>query len=145
MSAGVFTLVLIHLALTAVMTGLIWFVQIVHYPLYREVPENAFASYQRQHLRGAGPLIAPVMVFELLTLALVLWKTPHPMFFASGVVLAAIWLSTFLLQVPLHRRLESHRDETSIRRLVGTNWIRTVGWTLRTFLVNAGFWGILAA
>ena len=145
MSAGVFTLLLIHLALTAAMTGLIWFVQIVHYPLYREVPEDAFAAYQQRHLRGAGPLIAPIMVFELLTLALVLWKTPHPMFFASGVVLAGLWLSTFLIQVPLHRRLEARRDETSIRRLVGTNWIRTLGWNLRTVLVNAGLWGILAA
>ena len=60
MSAGVFTLLLIHLALTAAMTGLIWFVQIVHYPLYREVPEDAFAAYQQRHLRGAGPLIAPI-------------------------------------------------------------------------------------
>ena len=145
MSAGVFALLLLHLALTAAMTGLIWFVQIIHYPLYREVPEDPFHAYQERHLRSAGPLIAPMMVFELLTLGLVLWKAPHPMFFASGAVLAAIWLSTFLIQVPIHRRLEARRDEAAIGRLVGTNWIRTAGWTLRTILVNAGFWGILAS
>ncbi len=145
MSAGLFALLLLHLALTAAMAGLIWFVQIIHYPLYREVPEVAFHDYQQRHLRGAGPLIAPLMVLELLTLGLVLWKAPHPLFFASGVVLAAIWLSTFLLQVPLHRRLEAQRDEAAIGRLIGTNWIRTTGWTLRMLLVNAGFWGILAS
>lgn len=145
MSTGLCTVLLIHLALTAAMTGLIWFVQVVHYPLYRDVGGESFAAYQARHLRGAGLLIPPLMVFELLTLGLILWKIPRPMFFASAFVLAAIWASTFLLQVPLHKRLEISRDEAAMRRLVGTNWIRTLGWTLRLVLVNSGFWGILAA
>ena len=34
---------LVHLLATAFMTGLIWFVQLVHYPLMKEVAATGFA------------------------------------------------------------------------------------------------------
>jgi len=43
------TLIWIHTASTLVMTGLIWFVQLVHDPLMRLVGEKSFARYQ--HMR----------------------------------------------------------------------------------------------
>jgi hypothetical protein len=36
-----------------------------------------------------------------------------------------------MLQVPLHQKLSSGFDAAVHRRLVATNWWRTVGWTLR--------------
>ena len=46
-------------------------------------------------------------------------------------VLGIIWLSTFALQAPAHRRLLAGFDEGVHRRLVRTNWIRTAGWLAR--------------
>ena len=43
----------------------------------------------------------------------------------------AIWLSTFALQVPRHDELRGGFDARAHEQLVGTNWIRTVLWTLR--------------
>jgi hypothetical protein len=48
-----------------------------------------------------------------------------------------IWLSTALLQVPRHRALEAGFDPAAHRALVATNWIRTVAWTARGFLLLA--------
>ena len=49
-----------------------------------------------------------------------------------GVGLAAlIWLMTWAVQVPAHRRLESGFDPMACRRLVRSNWARTIAWTLR--------------
>jgi hypothetical protein len=45
-----------------------------------------------------------------------------------------IWISTFLVQVPLHRRLSAAWDPVAARRLVQTNWIRAAAWTLRGVL-----------
>ena len=47
------------------------------------------------------------------------------------LLLAVIWLSTGLVQVPLHRLLGKGRDGAAIRRLVTSNWLRTIAWTSR--------------
>ena len=36
---------LVHLLATTTMAGLIWFVQVVHYPLFAHVPASASAAY----------------------------------------------------------------------------------------------------
>lgn len=51
------------------------------------------------------------------------------------LLLSIVWVSTFLLQVPLHNALNHAYDSEKIRRLVKTNWIRTLAWTLRSFLL----------
>jgi hypothetical protein len=50
-------------------------------------------------------------------------------------LLAGIWLSTFLLQVPQHNVLLQGFAEEAHRKLVITNWIRTVLWSCRGILV----------
>ena len=47
-----------------------------------------------------------------------------------------IWLSTALLQVPCHEDLSNGFDTEIHRRLVATNWIRTVAWSLRSLLAT---------
>jgi len=45
--------------------------------------------------------------------------------------LVVIWASTAMVQMPLHDRILKGPDTHAQRRLVSTNWIRTVAWTLR--------------
>jgi hypothetical protein len=42
-------LLLTHAAATLVMVGVIWFVQIAHYPLMARVSAGEFAAYEREH------------------------------------------------------------------------------------------------
>ena len=54
----------------------------------------------------------------------------------TGALLIAIcWMSTLLIQVPLHLRLKANHAAASIERLLLTNWIRTLAWSGRAFLV----------
>ena len=53
----------------------------------------------------------------------------------SLCLLAVVWISTFAVQVPLHRRLAEGYDAARHRRLVLSNWIRTLAWTARAVLV----------
>ena len=56
----------------------------------------------------------------------------------TGLTLVAVlWISTGLLQVPLHQTLGGGFDAVAHQRLVATNWIRTVAWGLRATLVLA--------
>lgn len=117
---------------TFAMVGLIWFVQIVHYPMMRRFPENGFAAIAREHCERTGSVVLPLMTLELAS-GVMLWIVGlrEPLFALSLGLLALIWLSTATLQAPLHRRLIQGKDPLVLNRLIATNWIRTVAWTLR--------------
>ena len=130
---------LAHLGSTLYMVGLIWFVQRVHYPLFSGVGPDGFAAYAQEHVERTGPVVGPAMLIEAGT-ALVLCVAP-PAGVGLGArllgvaLLAVVWLSTWGLQVPRHRDLAAGFDASPHRRLVGTNWIRTVAWSARGLLV----------
>lgn len=42
-------LLAVHVAATWFMVGLIWFVQLVHYPLFARVGRGGFAAYEGAH------------------------------------------------------------------------------------------------
>ena len=53
------------------------------------------------------------------------------------VLLAAIWISTAFVQVPLHRALEREFDARAAQTLVRTNWFRPAAWTARGVIAIA--------
>ncbi len=130
-----------HAGATWFMVGLIWFVQVVHYPLMGEVPTYAFSAYARSHQRRTTWIVGPVMILEGFSAMMLLW-TPHrefagtPMRWIGLTLLILIWASTFAVQVPLHERLASGFDRAVWRRLVTTNWLRTIAWTFRGIIAT---------
>lgn len=129
---------LINFAATCAMFGLIWFIQLVHYPLFRLVGTIGSRTYQTEHMSRTTWVVAPLMCLEGIT-ALWLALDPPPGISASLVwlgvlLLVLIWLSTALLQVPCHQSLLDGFDARIHQRLVRTNWIRTVAWTIRAIL-----------
>ena len=129
------TLTIVHAAATWFMAGLIWFVQVVHYPLFAAVGAREFAAYERRHQRRTTLVVGPVMLVEAASaVGLAVLLAPGPLRVAAWVgaaMLAVVWVSTFAVQVPLHGRLGAGLDSTLVRRLVLSNWVRTVLWTGR--------------
>jgi hypothetical protein len=125
-----------HAAATLFMAGLIWFVQVVHYPLFRRLGPTDAAGYAQEHARRTGWVVGPVMLAELV-LGLALAARGGPLAWISLVLLGVIWASTAWIHVPLHRRLAVAPDPAAVERLVRTNWIRTAAWTLRAPLALA--------
>lgn len=122
------------------MTGLIWMVQLVHYPLMALVGTQGFAEYHARHSRRITLIVGPVMALELFTGALLLFPLGAiPAWFALAnlALLLTTWASTGLLQVPRHKRLAQAFDVAVHRQLVGTNWVRTAGWTIRSIALCA--------
>ena len=120
------------------MAGVIWIIQIVHYPLFAQVGTESFVQYAASHNRLITWVVAPLMLIELLvSLGLLTPLTPPGLRIAAVIgmiLLAIIWITTFGLSVPAHTRLADGFDPAAHARLVSTNWIRTVGWTLRALL-----------
>jgi hypothetical protein len=129
----------VQAGVTCMLAGLAWTVQAVHYPLFARVGREAWPAYHAAHVARITPLVAPLMVLELALAGWVLWAGALPAAAAwAGLGMAgAIWLSTALLQVPLHDRLAQGLDEALVRRLVATSWLRTLLWTARAGLCLA--------
>jgi hypothetical protein len=126
-----------HLLTTFAMVGVIWFVQIVHYPMMAIFDRENFASHEKEHCDRTGWVVVPLMLVEIFTFALLLIEGIRSnAFLISGLLLGVIWASTFLIQVPLHRRLLGGWNARQHQRLVTTNWIRTAAWTGRGFLLS---------
>lgn len=49
------------------MTGLIRFVQIVHYPLFTKIGSRGFAQYAESHRHLTSLVVVPLMLLELLS------------------------------------------------------------------------------
>ena len=124
-----------HAAATLFMTGVIWFVQLVHYPLFAAVGEGEAAAYHRAHGRRTSWVVGPPMLVELAAAVALVWMAPAGVgrgwAWCGLALLGVVWLSTAALQVPAHQRLDAGRDRATERQLVAGNWIRTVAWSAR--------------
>jgi len=123
------------------LVGLVWMVQRVHYPLFAQVGPSRFAAYERAHVDRITPVVAPAMLIEAGSALALVWfpvaGVPTLLAWLGLVLVLLIWGATFALQVPRHANLRSGFDATAHRRLVGSNWIRTVLWSLRGVVVLA--------
>lgn len=140
---------LAHAALTWCLVGLIWTIQLVHYPLFAGVGAGGFPAYAAKHSRRITSLVAPLMLLEVLTGALLLFSPPPVppvwVWWAGTALLALIWASTAFVQVPLHARLGAGFDARAHAALVTSNWLRTLAWTLRGLLVAWALGAVLGA
>lgn len=121
------------------MVGLIWFVQVVHYPLFGRVGIEDFPSYAEAHSRLTTWIVGPPMLLEASTAVILLFARPEgvpaALVWIGAVLLAVVWLSTALLQVPRHTTLGLGFDADAHRLLVLSNWVRTAAWSLRGLVV----------
>ena len=129
---------LAQLGSTLPLVGLIWFVQIVAYPLFFEASSlspRAFSSYHLAHSTRITFLVLPLMLTELVAAGAWLFWRPTGVslaFCCVGLALVVVaWGTTGLLSVPRHEILARGFEAGAHRSLVATNWIRTACWSVR--------------
>ena len=141
-------LLLANLCATGMLVGLIWTIQLVHYPLLTMVGSEALPEYLAGHLARISILVAPWMLVEFLTASLMLrWHptaVPRWMVTAGFGLCAGLWGSTILVQGPVYVSLAEAATPELLDRLTMTNWLRTVGWTARGILCLMMAWRLVA-
>jgi hypothetical protein len=128
----------VQLATSFSMLGLIWLIQLVHYPAFHSIEASKFSAFHAMHSSKISLIVAPLMLAELGAAVFLCFQPP-----AFGVRVQAVllvltlvaWISTFFLQVPLHGALGNGNDSETINRLVQTNWIRTAAWTVKAVVL----------
>ena len=134
---------------TAVMVGVIWTVQLVHYPLFSAVGEGEFVAYHSEHVKLITLIVGPAMLVELMTALALVAQPPRGVGVApmiAGLVLVGVaWGVTAVFSVPMHNALAGGFDAKAHSALVSTNWLRTLAWTARGGLMAWALWRVLGA
>ena len=118
------------------LTGVIWTIQIVHYPSFHYIDKLSFTNFHNFHERRISIIVMPLMLIELITsIALYIHNMWSIIFALNLLIVGLIWCSTFFVQVPIHSILSEKKDKNLIEKLVNTNWIRTFCWSLRGIIV----------
>lgn len=139
-------MILIHVASTWALVGLIWTVHVVHYPLFGAVGQG-FRAYHEQHMQRITWVVGPLMLAELAT-GVLLWLSPPAgtdgrLWFAGLVLLGVIWLETGLFAVPQHGRLAAGFDAGTQGALMAGNLVRSLAWTARGLLMGWVLLGLI--
>ena len=133
------TIFWINVASTWFMVGLIWLIQLVHYPLFNYVGSKEFRIFHENHKILITPVVGIVMIVELVTSGIIIFQIPNGIpnwtTIVGIILLGVIWFSTLLFQIPFHNKLSTNFDENVLMMLINTNWIRTICWSLRGIIV----------
>jgi hypothetical protein len=118
------------------MTGLIWTIQILHYPTFKYISESQFQDFHNFHTKNITFIVLPVMAFELFTgIALAVLFPDSHLLWINLFCLLLIWIGTFFVSVPVHGLLAKGWNARAIERLILTNWVRTSLWSFRLFVL----------
>lgn len=135
----------VALAATSAMAGVLWVIQLVHYPIFdavdRGTDDELWRSFGDRHRRSISFVVGPFMLLEGVTGIWLVVDPPPGVSLALPLIAAALMAvaygTTAFVSVPLHEQLTATYAEDAHRRLVSTNWIRTIAWTARAALVAA--------
>jgi len=137
-------MIIVQIGATFLLTGVIWVIQIVQYPFFSYIEKADFRAYHAAYTFWITPIVAPLMIAELFTSILILFYPPayidYKLLVCGLILTVAVWLSTMIIQVPLHNQLAAGFDAETHDSLVKTNWIRTIAWSLRAVLVLFYAW-----
>jgi hypothetical protein len=131
----------LQLSSTCVMVGIIWLVQLVHYPLMQWGDRDRFVALSQFNQSRTSWVVGGPMLLEAGCAAALLLNDDllrHSWcYWLTVALLVSIWCSTAFFMMPLHRRLLEGFDSDTIDGLVRRNWFRTAAWSLRAVFL---FW-----
>jgi hypothetical protein len=122
-----------HAASTVFLAGVIWTIQVVHYPLFTRVAPAGFTAAMADHSRRiTGVVLLPWAVQGATTVWLLVQRpagTPTPLIWSAAVLATLPVAVTIAASVPAHQALGRGFDPRVHARLLATNWLRTAAWT----------------
>ena len=119
------------------MVGVIWVIQLVHYPSFHFINKNDYKQFQDFHMKRITYVVMPTMLVEVITGAYLIISDLEGeiIFLTSMILLGLIWLQTAIFFSRVHQRLTLGYQKSLVNSLVKMNWARTVMWSGRFILL----------
>lgn len=123
-----------------ILVGLIWVIQLVHYPSFKFIDQLEFARFNEFHQMRISFVVIPCMLVELFSGVVLTFGWEFQVYqvpvIASLMILFLIWVHTFTFFVPLHRSfLAGEKKDLLIKKLVMHNWVRTLAWSSKAIIL----------
>ena len=132
-------LFVIHLVSTSFMVGVIWIVQLVHYPTFLFIDEQKSYDFQKFHMSRISYIVMPAMTTELFSgIYIFIYSNmaiDSNLFLLALTILIINWIITALVFVKMHNKLLINYKIEIISLLVKWNWLRTLLWSVRLILL----------
>ena len=127
-------LILLNIFISTFMLSLIIITQIVNYPLFLKVNFSKLEDYHSDYVNRISIIVVPMMIFELLVSILLLKYVELYLSIISILLLFIIFISTYLIQVPIHSKINNNTSVKLLKKLIYSNWIRTSSWFAKCIL-----------
>lgn len=131
---------LLSFSIHSMLFMLIWLVQAIIYPSFLQIPDNTFLRWHPVYTRLISYFVAPLMLLQVALIILQLIQSASLVWsIAQALLVAVVWINTFLVAVPLHGKIQHKPNDQSKKALVRANWWRTLAWT-GVWLLEWGRW-----
>lgn len=122
-----------RLAIDLALVVLIWMVQLLIYPGFRHFSATGIAAWHPTYTRNMTFIVAPLMITQTGIAGYFILYVPT-MFAANilyALLIAANWLMTLFIFIPLHQRIDREPSNTAVAvKITRLNWMRVVLWSL---------------
>ena len=114
---------------------LIWLVQMIIYPVLYFVSKKEFSTWHQIYCKRVAYFVLPLMSVQLFESSLACFFVDSWLEWIKLFLILLVWLVTFLISAPCHHKLSKFgKDDKVISKLIKTNWIRTILWSLITMV-----------
>ena len=123
-----------NLIISAILLGLILTIHFVHYKSFKFIDIERFIEFHRFHTKNISFLVLPLMTSEAVLSITICYFYFSILSLANLLLVALIWITTFLLQVPSHNKLSTGKSMPEIKKLISGNIYRVCLWFLKVIV-----------
>jgi len=120
---------------TSFMVGVIWVIQLLHYPSFHFINDQKYIEFQHFHMQRISFIVIPAMLIELASALSLAYFFRSSLTIILLALLLGIWGITFIFFTNIHQKLTNGYDHIVVNRLVQINWFRTALWSLRFIIL----------
>ena len=118
------------------MIGISILVQFIIYPSFKSPDFKNFNSFHLSYTNKMFYIVAPIMLTELFSSLILVYKNPSKTYLISLIFLLLIWLLTFFLIVPIHNFLSTDYSIKKVKKMIRLNGLRTFFWLSKYLIIG---------
>lgn len=104
-------------------------VQLVVYPSFKNLEKESFSTFHKNYTKKMLFVVGPIMFLELLAALILVLKFNQTTL--ALIPLSLVWILTFLMIVPIHKKLSKRFQEIEHEKLINLNFFRTIAWIVK--------------
>ena len=118
------------------MLGICILVQFIIYPSFKSPDFINFQAFHLSYSKKMFYIVAPIMLTELFSSLVLVYKNPSKTYLISLIFLLLIWLLTFFLIVPIHNFLSTDYSIKKVKKMIRFNGLRTFFWLSKYLIIG---------